>query len=285
MSAMTHPLASIDDALIVDEVGIESGVYGKYRLRSSYQPIFARQGQVLRPVAVEGLVTPYLAGEPVPPADFFAGLPERDWRFIEWMCRALQLRNHCNIGVGDLELYVDCDPPAETVPDALTTEIHFLARELGEGGLEPRLLVCAISEAAALDRAMLLRLAAEMRSHGLRIAIGDFGAGHWTEELTDLLRPDIVGIDGEWFRKICRDATTVRLFETVMSRLREREAKVLVKGIEDQAQFGVALRAGADLFQGSHLAAPALVGTVFNETPLGIVDKLSEASKIVPLFG
>ena len=77
----------------------------------------------------------------------------------------------------------------------------------------------------------------------------------------------------------------MRLFEAVMSRLRERAAKVLVSGIEDQTQFGIALGAGADFFQGFPFAAPALVGAVFNETPIGVADKLGETQKIIPLFG
>lgn len=142
-----------------------------------------------------------------------------------------------------------------------------------------------VSEAAAQDRAVLSGLATELRRHGFGIAIGDFGAGNWVEEQVDILWPDIVRIDGAWFRKICREATTVRLFEAVMSRLREGAAKVLVSGIEDQAQFGVALAAGADFFQGSHLVPPALVGTVFNEIPVGIAGKRGETQKIIPLFG
>ena len=124
-----------------------------------------------------------------------------------------------------------------------------------------------------------------MRSHGLRIAVGDFGAGHWTDEQIDLLKPEIVRIDGDWFRQVCRDATTVRLFDAVVSRLRERQSKVLVAGIENEQQLGVALQAGADLFQGPHLAPPALVGTVFDEAPLSLAEKLGEAQKIMPLFG
>ncbi len=48
----------------------------------------------------------------------------------------------------------------------------------------------------------------------------------------------------------------------------------------------MALKAGAELFQGSHLAPPALVGsTIFDEAPLSLAEKLGEAQKIVPLFG
>jgi hypothetical protein len=37
--------------------------------------------------------------------------------------------------------------------------------------------------------------------------------------------------------------------------------------------------------QGDHLARPALVGTIFNEEPISVADKLEARGKIVPLFG
>ena len=201
------------------------------------------------------------------------------------MCRILHLRNHRNIGVDGLQLYVDCDLQADAESGTIAAEILFMAEQLGDVGLDPWLVICTVTEAAALNHSALSELATELRSHGFRIALGDFGAGNWTEEQVDILQPDIFRIDGAWFRKICREATTVRLFEAVMSQLRERGGKTLISGIEDQAQFGVALRAGADFFQGSYLAAPALVGTVFNEEPPSVADKLGETRKIVPLFG
>ncbi|MET0943727.1 MAG: hypothetical protein ABWY13_20470, partial [Mesorhizobium sp.] len=42
------------NATFVDEVGIEYGIYGAYRLRSAFQPIFRREGAWLVPFAVEG---------------------------------------------------------------------------------------------------------------------------------------------------------------------------------------------------------------------------------------
>ena len=71
----------------------------------------------------------------------------------------------------------------------------------------------------------------------------------------------------------------------MVSRLRERQSKVLVTGIEDEQQFGVALRAGADLFQGPHLALPALVGTVFTSAAFASPKSWASVQKIVPLFG
>ena len=46
-------------AIFVDEIGIEIGIVGEYRLRASYQPIFARAGDLLSAVAVDGSTMPF----------------------------------------------------------------------------------------------------------------------------------------------------------------------------------------------------------------------------------
>lgn len=281
MSTDTRRQPGLDDVLIVDEIGMESGCYGIYRLRSFYQPIFARMDGSLRVVAVEGTVAPCVAGEDVAPEVFLAAVAADDLDLVERMGLALPLRNHRNIGLGMLELVAD---PEGSDPQALIDRIRLVAGELDGAGLDPGLVVCALGEQAASGGPMLSRIAEEVRGHGMRIAVADFGAGHWTDEQVEMLRPEIVRIDGDWFRKVCRDTTTVRLFDAVVARLRERPSRVLVTGIEDGEQFGVALRAGAELFQGPYLAAPALVGTMLGE-PLSIAEKLGDARKIVPLFG
>jgi EAL domain-containing protein (putative c-di-GMP-specific phosphodiesterase class I) len=282
MSADAERQIGLDDAIIVDEIGIESGCYGIYRLRSLYQPIFKRREKTLKMVAAEGTAAPYVAGEEVPFEVFLAAVADDDHDFIGRMGLALALRNLRNIGLDAIELVVD---PEGIDPGALIDRIQLVVGELAGSGLDPGNVVCALGEHAASDGALLSRLAEEMRSHGLRIAVSDFGAGHWTDAAVDLLKPEIVRIDGDWFRQVCRDATTVRLFDAVVSRLRERQSKVLVTGIDSEHQFAVALRAGADLFQGPHLAAPALAGTVIGEAPLSIAEKLGDAQRIVPLFG
>lgn len=282
MSIESERQVSLDDALIVDEIGIESGCYGLYRLRSLYQPIFKRREKTMKMVAVEGTTAPFVAGEEVPSEVFLAAASDDDQDFIEQMGLAVSLRNHRNNGVGMLDLVVD---PKGDDPGMLIDRVRLIAGELAGAGLDADSVVCALGEHATSDKTLLARLAAELRGHGLRIAVGDFGAGHWTDEAVDLLKPEIVRIDGGWFRQVCRDATTVRLFDAVVSRLRERSSKVLVTGIENGAQLGVALRVGADLLQGPHLAAPVLVGMELDDRPLSIAEKVGEAQRIIPLFG
>ncbi len=282
MSADAGRQISLDDALIVDEIGIESGCYGIYRLRSLYQPIFRRREKTLKMVAVEGTTAPYIGGEEVPSEMFLTAVSDDDQDFIRRMGLAVTLRNHRNIDADMLDLFLGLE---STDPETLVDRVTLIADELAGAELEPDRVVCALGGHAAAQGASLSRVAEAVRSHGLRIAIGDFGAGHWSDEAVDILKPEIVRIDGGWFRQVCRDATTIRLFDAVVSRLRERQAKVLVSGIESELQLGVALKVGADLLQGPHLAAPALVGMEIDQRPLSIAHKLGEAQRIVPLFG
>jgi len=283
MNRRAERKARLNDAIIVDELGLESGGYGIYRLRCLYQPIFERRELSLHAVAVEGAAAPYVAGEEVPSEVFLAATAEDDLDFIAEMGLTLPLRNHRNIGLDTLEFVVG-DADDESAADATLVRVRFIASELATAGIDPALVICAIRGGATPDETMLARIAKERRKAGMRAAIDDFGMGRWTDGQMDLLNADLVRIDGEWFQKVCRDAVTVRLFESVVARLHERRAKVLVSGIDSEQQFGVALRAKADLFQGAHLAPLAHVGTEFVET-LSIRQKLGSARKIVPLFG
>ncbi len=271
------------EALFTDEVGIEYGVHGDYRLRSSYEPIFARRLASLRPVAVEGQIAPHIGGTCVSYESFAAVVAPQDARFVESLCRALHLRNMRNIGFDGLTLFFRHDLPDDRDLVSATDELRLLVQRLGEHELDPSLLVCEITQSTSHDNCVLPALVAEMRSHGIRIAMGGFGAGHATQERFEQLRPDVVRIDGAWFRAVCRHRATVSLFSTIVAGLKERGASVLIEGIEDATQLAIALDADADLFQGFHLARPALVGSEFSAEPLSLPHKLWRTRSVVPL--
>jgi EAL domain-containing protein (putative c-di-GMP-specific phosphodiesterase class I) len=270
------------DAIFADEIGIEYGIYGEFRLKSAYQPIFMARGRSLTAVAVEALAEPHRAGMPVAPSVFFDGVPVEDRLFVETMCRMLHLRNFRNIGVDGLNLFFNYNPLINDHPGRALAEIRLMARHLGDLGLHPAMLVCEITEQAADDE-VLISLVREMRRSGFRIAIDDFGTGHSTEERISLLQPDIVKIDGGWFAEFCRHAAAERFFRPLVSMLHDRGAKVLVEGIEQSVHLRVALEGGVDLLQGFLLARPALAGTIFNEEPLRINTLLGTDNKVIPL--
>ena len=63
---MTQIPPELEPALLVDEVGIETGIYEKYRLKTAHQPIFRREAAELVPFAVEARVAPFRGGEACP---------------------------------------------------------------------------------------------------------------------------------------------------------------------------------------------------------------------------
>jgi EAL domain-containing protein (putative c-di-GMP-specific phosphodiesterase class I) len=260
----------VDDAITVDEIGIETGRYGRFHLKCAYQPVFRRHGHLLAAFAVEGLMMAFVEGNQVPPHRLFEHAPCEDRMFVDSMCRALHLRNYHNIGVNGLELLLNFDPGMHSDVGVAIGQIRVMAKHLVEIGLDSRLLVCGITKSAALDANALVRLAAEMRRHGIRLAIDDFGSAQSNLDRVDLVGPDVVKIDGKWFRKLTQVAETVRLFPALVAGLKERGADVLVEGIENAWQLRIALDSGVDFYQGCLLGRPALAGTIFKDTPLPI---------------
>lgn len=282
MNSRRERRRNVGDAIYADEIGIEYGVIGDYRLRSAYQPIFAPRGGFLVPVAVEALVEPYRAGKPVAPSAFFEELAPGDRLFGETMCRVLHLRNFRNLGVPGLDLFFNYNPQINDHAGRALAQIRLMSMHLGELEIRPGKLVCEITEQAAPDDAVLARLVHEMRRNGIRIAVDDFGAGHSTAERMSLVEPDIVKLDGTWFAQLCRHAEAEQLFRPLVATLHARSIKVLVEGIETSHHLRIALDGGVDLLQGFHLARPALVGTFFDENPLAVEPLLGMQAKVLP---
>jgi EAL domain-containing protein (putative c-di-GMP-specific phosphodiesterase class I) len=276
---------AVDEVIFADEIGNQYGVHGDWRLRSAYQPIYAIEGEFLQPVAVEALLDTQTKGATISPAVFFEDMGQSERVHIESVARELHLRNFHTVDHENLDLFINYDPSTTVNLDSALEEISVGMTRLDEWGLRADQLVCEVTEQFAHDDAILLALVHEMRRHGLRIAIDDFGAGASTEHRLELIEPDIVKIDGAWFGELCRYRAAERLFRPLVSLLHDRSAKVLVEGIEEPQQLKVALDGGVDLLQGFLLARPALGGTIFNDRPLVWQALLQPGVNVVPLFG
>lgn len=275
---------SIRDAITVDEIGIETGHYGPFLLKTVYQPIFETGQDGLAPIGAEGLIKPFVEGKSVPALDFFAQVPAEDGFFVENMCRALHLRNYRNIGVEGLQLFFNYDPRAHTDLESALGQIRYMASRLEYLEIDPADLVCEITEVEAVNSEMLVEIAAEMRRHGVRLAVDDFGTGHSTLQRMDLIEADIVKIDGPWFRQIATMAAARRLLEALVRALQRSGRQVLIEGIETPDQLKAALDTGADLLQGFLLGRPALAGTIFDTNALDPDDFFYRGDNVIRLF-
>jgi EAL domain-containing protein (putative c-di-GMP-specific phosphodiesterase class I) len=287
MTETSPQLGDVEKAIIADEIGLETGIYGQYRLKTSYQPIFRRDGATLALFGLEARLAPQLAGKQITAAEFFEQVAPVDRRFVETLSRVLHLRNHRNIGadnIANLRLYLTIDPDLD-MHDRGAGSLDSIARIAEEADLSPAMIICEILDAPEFPMDRLAGIANELCGCGMQISIAAFRAGKSAIDRVTLIGPNVIKIDGAWFRGVQDKAETARLFPAVLTAFKGLGAKLLVQGIETSAELEAALNAGADYLQGRLLAGPALVGTVVDDSLRPVARLLArEDRKIVP-FG
>jgi EAL domain-containing protein (putative c-di-GMP-specific phosphodiesterase class I) len=273
----------VQDDIFIDEIGLHSGRYGAYVLTSSYQPIYRVENRRLVPFGAEGLIKANFNGSQVPPKTFFSSLPDDDQLFVESMCQALHVHNFSYVDSGGLELFFNMNPMAhENLPIALH-EIRQTVKHLDKLGICPRNLVCEIIETPAMSTGTLRGIVKELRRHGIRIAIDDYGSEHSNIDRVETLLPDIVKIDGEWFRQIVSFPASARLVATMVNSFKNKNVEVLIEGVETPGQLKAAIDAGADFIQGYLLAGPHMAGEDFEWDVLEIDELLKRDETVVRL--
>lgn len=260
MGAVTVPGAPAG-SIIADEIGLETGFHGAYRLKSFYQPVFRVSGESLEPEALDACAKPMLDGQPVETEMFLLSVaPERE-RQVRTLCSLLHIGNCHQMREDGLSLHLGFETERQSDADAMSHLAFMLAR-LAQTGVAPQALVCGFRAAPDPLTEVSERLLETMRSSGVRLSVDGFGPGQSALERVEKLRPEIVKIDGGWFRRIAPVAPARRLLAKLVEGLKRQGASVLVKGVETPSQLEAALDAGADLVQGDLLARRAMAGSV-----------------------
>lgn len=239
------------------------GAWSVYALRSAFQPIFEFRGGKLKMVAFEGLLRPVRGNQSIPPAEFFAKVPRGQRMHVETLARTLHLLNAGRFLDPAAMIFINFDPSV-FVDRALTAmALRDLRLVLHESGIEHTRIVCELTEHPATSESMLFEFVAELRDHGLRIAVDDYGADDSDIKRIEDLRPDIVKFDAAWTLQLMRTGSGFGLLATMVEKFRQMGIVTVFEGIEDGAQLELAERAGVDLIQGFALARPELAPTQF----------------------
>lgn len=272
----------VEEAILVDEVGVETGRYGQYRLKTMYRPVFRNHAQGLTPWGVRGHVEPFRALKPVSARTFLADVEPGDRVFLEYLSSVLNLRNCVNTGVDGLMLFLAPSPRVHRNLDLALGQIATITDQLQEIGLEPGNLVFEAGE--NMPGWMANIVGRTLRSHGLRIGMDDFGRGHSTPDLVRVLDPDAVRLSGAWFRRIAGIPVAAKLLVSLVGALQREGRQVLIDGIETEAQLGVALQTGADFLQGDLLAPAQVAGSLIDTKTINLDDSAASGGKVVSLF-
>jgi EAL domain-containing protein (putative c-di-GMP-specific phosphodiesterase class I) len=269
--------------IVVDEIGIVVGVYGDWRIKAAYRPVFARAGEGFRPVAVEGSMRSFVFGREVDERMFRRAVPPRDRPIIAALQAVLCMRNLEQTGVAQLKLLLEAEFAQAVSAAKARAGARGLAMEARRADLEPAQVVVQLSRFAALGSAVATVALDSLRARGICIALEENGDGIAFNGLPPGSFPDVVTVDGNWFRSIARQRSTVQLFGTLVRGYQTRGATVLVQGIGNAAELRVALQAGADWLSGPLLAPAALAGAIFPDEALQ-VESLLDQRRVIPLF-
>ncbi|MDQ6436465.1 EAL domain-containing protein [Mesorhizobium sp. LHD-90] len=265
------------EAIAVDETGLSFGIVEPYRLKTLYRPIFARRGEMLAPVALSAEVTIEQGGRPAADAFSWMDADERTW--LCWVGRRLAIRNLDHVGCEDpafdllLELSADTEEPC--------LEADALLAEAEAAGIAQTRVCLDLSEFAGAGAFGLLTRGLEAK--GCSFALDLAAASNSCGAGGPATAPALVRIPPAWTRRIVGAVDLLRVLRLLVSTLRQRGALVQIEGIEDAAQLRAAVAAGADRLAGDYLAAPALAGTDFDDSPRAFAKLIGAHSNVVPL--
>ncbi|WP_157020138.1 EAL domain-containing protein [Mesorhizobium xinjiangense] len=271
---------ALRQALIADEIGLETGIFGNYRLKSAFQPIYRREGALLVACSVEAQLAPFAGHRPAAPARLFAEAGEGLRAYLEMLCTTLHLHNYWHAGFDELEMYplhIAVGPQFGGHNDA-ERAAGLVAEICDEAGLAPEMLICGI-DAGEADAGAGRTFAGALHRHGIAVSMGFRTADGPSFEALAETGPDFVRIDGAWLRAVRNGGAAARLLAVAIRALGGFGTRLLVQGIEGPAELDAALEAGAAYCQGSHLHVPRPAGAILDERPLSVALLLEDTSR------
>jgi EAL domain-containing protein (putative c-di-GMP-specific phosphodiesterase class I) len=256
---------SVGLAHIIREAdGTSTGVWGTHTLKSAFQPIFAFQNGKLSITAFEGLIRPFRDDEAWSPGAFFASIPAGDRLHVETLTRTLHLLNAAACLSPQASLFVNFDPSVFTDRAIADGALRDMRLVLHEAGIDPRRVVCEVTEQKSASEEALFGFVAALRANGFRIAVDDYGAEDSDMNRIRELRPDIVKFDAKWITRLMESGPGFALLAAMVSAFTTQGIRTVFEGIEEGWQLELAEKSGASMVQGYALARPELAPTSFS---------------------
>lgn len=246
----------VDDAIFQTDDGSFIGKYMEYKLKSVFQPIYRIQGRQAELTGYEALVRVFDSEKHIIPPDFFASVQPEDRFFVDWLCRALHLRNFAAGNHGGKQIFVNLTPTSFKNFAKSDQEVSILADRITKLGLHPSQMVCEITEHPVDSLELLGVIAKRFQEVGIRVAIDDFGVGHSDFERVNALQANIVKLDRLWCLEMRQTLATDQLARDMISQFNQMGIDIVYEGVETEADIGFALDTPINYLQGFYLGRP-----------------------------
>jgi diguanylate cyclase (GGDEF)-like protein len=182
------------------------------------------------------------------------------------------------LSIGDWVLETACQQiavwAARTSTAHLTMAVNISARQLLNPdfvknvratllrtGANPRRLKLELTESMFVnDLEDVVGKMTELRAHGLRFSLDDFGMGYSSLGYLRRLPLDQLKIDQEFVRDILVDTSSSAIAQSIISLSNAMGLSVIAEGVETEGQRDFLARLGCHSFQGYLFGAPVPVG-------------------------
>ena|GEM_PF-4884823 len=136
-------------------------------------------------------------------------------------------------------------------------DLHSAVFAMRGAGINPAQVVFEFVEADQFpSENALLNLVACIREAGAKIALDDFGSGHSTIAMAEIIRPDIIKFDRTLLQPTEDEAKEI-LLTSLVNFAKSLGAITVAEGIETISQLALAERCGFELIQGWLISKPA----------------------------
>ena len=257
--------SSANGRILSETDGSSTASFGPFVMKTALQPIIGRNRSgalVLR--GLEGLLRLFFNGNAFSPAEFFTRIGDGERLNVDALCRRIHIANAALDPVNDSLLFLNFDPGVYESHRQVAFEVIRMKRDAATGGFSPRRIVCEMTEGHAGAPNRLVYLTENLREHGFKIAVDDFGTQSSDARRVKLIRPDIVKLDSVWVKRLMASQSGFSALKDAVDRFRQDGAQVVVEGLEEDYQVDLAWGAGADFVQGFALARPQLAPTRFS---------------------
>lgn len=173
---------------------------------------------------------------------------------VDLAARRSAVERASELGLGDARLFINFNPSAIYDPAYCLRTTVSACEELG---IKPSSIVFEVVETSAVDDVEHLKgILKFYRRAGFKVALDDVGAGYSSLNLLEELRPDLMKIDRHLIIDIDAQPFKQSVVSHLISLAHAEDIKVVVEGVETDAECQVLTDMKADYIQGYHIARP-----------------------------
>ncbi len=223
-----------------------------------FQPKYDVSGKEPKLYSAEALVRWKHPKFGVVPPDFFVPLFEENGlineldRFV-WQEAARQIRRWKDMYGVVVPVSINVSRVDVFDPELL----NYLTRIITENGLENSNLLLEITETAYTDSvSSVVEMVNELREHGFKVAMDDFGKGYSSLNMLTSLPIDALKLDMAFIRDISENNKEMSIVEFILEIARFLKVPVIAEGVETSEQYLLLKKAGCDIIQGFYFSKP-----------------------------